>query len=142
MSKIQSLITSAIIFLFPLFFLTTTQEFFVINKFYFLAGGVLVLLALGAINLVFDKNIHIRKSHFDIPVILFVLFYAISVILVSPNKIEAAFTPGNGFVSILFIALFYFILSQESHKNAGEKHNHLGILNLSAAFLGLITIFF
>lgn len=142
MIKIKSLITSVLIFLFPIFFLTTTQEFYVTNKFYLLGFGVLALLTLNVINLVINKKLSWKRSPFDAPVVIFIILYAASIIIVSPNKIQALVNPVNGFLSMLSLALFYFIIQQETHTNRENKHNHLGILNISATILGLLTIFF
>lgn len=136
---LQSLIFCLLIFLFPLFFLPLTQEFYATHKFYLLGFSVFAILIISVINTLIAQKIAWKKSIFDGGLILFLIAYAISVIISSPNKIQALLNPTNGFGIFLFLAIFYFIIS-----NRGKYLSELTetILTYSVFLTGIITIIF
>ncbi len=126
-----------IIFLFPLFFLPTTQEFFVTNKMYLLAFGSLLLLAISTIEFLVSKKIKWETKSLDIPVILFVVSVILSIAIASPNKVSAILSPNFGLVSIISLAILYFYISRE------KNFNLLSIIyHLSSIILSLLAIVF
>ncbi|MDH7475905.1 MAG: tetratricopeptide repeat protein [Microgenomates group bacterium] len=112
MSRIKKILIFFIIFLFPLFFLTITQEFYLINKFYFLAFGSLLLLLSLIPGLLSGETIVWQKKPLDMPIILFNLTTIISVIISSPNKVQALLNPNFGPVLIFSLTVMYFFLSR------------------------------
>ena len=140
MSKIKNFILSALVFIFPLFFLPITQEYFVTNKIYFLAAGGLLLLALSTIELAINKKISWKRSHFDAAILLFIIAVGISIIFASPNKIEALLDPYLGVVSLLSLILFFFHVSQSESK---EQTNRLfRTVEYSALLVSSLAIVF
>ena len=101
-------------FLFPLFFLPATQEFFVTNKLYLLAFSALFLLLISTIKIAVTKKISWQKGAFDNLLVLFLLSLAISIILSSPNKIQALLNPNFGFLTFFSLTILYFYLSRFS----------------------------
>lgn len=136
--NIKILILGAIIFLFPLFFLDLTQEFFITNKLYLLLLGALLLLIITAVEIVITKKISWSEKPFDIPVILFTLSLTLSVIFSSPNKIQSILNPNFGLLIFLSLGILYFYFS----KNADYSEKFKKILPISSLILSLLTIFF
>ncbi len=128
----------AVVFLFPLFFLPLTQEFFITAKLYFLFSACIILLLLSTIEILFLKKVSWKKNDFDIPVIVFFLTTAISTIISSPNKIQAILNPNFGLFSILTLTIFYLYLSQIRF----DKFFVLRIVQVSSLILSIISIIF
>ena len=132
------LILTALVFFTPFFFLNTTQEYFVTNKFYLLGFGVLLLILISTIQILISKKISWEKHPFDNFVLLFLTAMAISVVLSSPNKIQALLNPSFGLVMMISLAILYFYLSRNN--GTMKQWNNLAIF--SSIFLSLITIVF
>jgi len=101
-------------FLFPLFFLPATQEFFVTNKLYLLSFSALFLLLISTIKIAVTKKISWQKGAFDNLLVLFLLSLAISIIISSPNKVQALLNPNFGFLTFFSLTILYFYLSRFS----------------------------
>ena len=101
-----------IIFIFPFFFLPTTQEFFLTNKLYLLAFSSLFLLLISTIKIAVTKKISWQKGSLDNLLVLFLLSLAISIILSSPNKVQALLNPNFGFLTFFSLTVLYFYLSR------------------------------
>lgn len=140
MSTIKNYILIALVFLFPLFFLPLTQEFFITNKIYLFAAGLLLLLVLSVFELVSGKKIVWRRSPFDIGILFFIISTILSIIIVSPNKIEAILNPYYGLLMLLVLAGSYFFMSHTADKKSSERY--LKLLEFSGLIVALITIFF
>lgn len=139
MRKIYGYVVNLLVFLFPLFFLPTTQEFFITNKFHLLGVGVLVLLLLKVTEFSKSKKLTWIKTPYDAPLVAFIAAYAVSVIISSPNKVQALLNPANGFLSVLFLAIFYFIYAQSNTKI--ELFKTLSYSALIAGVLGIVYFF-
>ena len=127
-----------LVFILPLFFLPITTEFYEFNKNILLAVTCLLFLALWMGKMVLAKKVTLRRTPFDLPIILFAAVVAASTILVSPNKIEALLLPGaTG--TVFALTIFYFLLTN----NFGEKQAGQAVkaLLISATLLALITIY-
>ncbi len=126
-----------IIFLLPLFFLPITQEFFYLNKLYLLAFGVFFLLLLSFIQFVLSKKISWQTLPSDMPVVLFLISIALSIIIVSPNKIQAILNPNFGLLMFFVLTLFYFYLSRQP-----QTKNFYLFLSISTLFLSCFSFIF
>ncbi|MBI3620548.1 tetratricopeptide repeat protein [Candidatus Roizmanbacteria bacterium] len=131
--KIRSYLIAALIFLFPLFFLPSTQEYFTTNKFYLVGFSSLLLFVLLALELVLGRKITWKKLPFDAGVTLIVVASGISILAASPNKIDALFTPILGTGALLGLAVWYFFISR-------EKTNFLSVIRLSAVVISVVSI--
>ncbi|QQG44299.1 MAG: tetratricopeptide repeat protein [Candidatus Roizmanbacteria bacterium] len=150
--SIKSFVLLAIVFLFPLFFLPITQDFFVTNKLYLLAFGAIILVAVSAVEFIITKRFVWSKGTFDNTVLLFLLTVILSTLLSSPNKIQALLNPNLGLVAILSFTILYFYLSRsgvtnilkESFDSAQDKFSKgnrlLDLLSLSTVIVSIITI--
>lgn len=125
----------AALFIFPLFFLPITQEFFSTNKLYLLGFGGLLLLLVSVIELFMSKKIAWHKNPFDRPVILFLLTIGLSILISTPNKIQALLNPNFGFVSILSLSIMYFYLSRFSSLPSF-------VFNVPSFILSILTMYF
>ena len=118
-----------IIFIFPFFFLPATQEFFLTNKLYLLAFSALFLLLISTIKIAVTKKISWQKGAFDNLLVLFLLSLAISIIISSPNKVQALLNPNFGFLTFFSLTVLYFYLSRiptnektDSHQKSPHLH--------------------
>lgn len=128
-------ILNTLLFLFPLFFLTTTPEFFITNKLYLLTFGVLILSLITAFELLLSKKIVWSTKVLDIPVILFIGAISLSVIFSSTNKIQALLNLSFGLAMFITLGLLYFYLSR-------SKHLSSIIFYLSSIILSIVAIIF
>jgi len=119
-----------IIFIFPFFFLPATQEFFLTNKLYLLAFSSLFLLLISTIKIAVTKKISWQKGAFDNLLVLFLLSLAISIILSSPNKVQALLNPNFGFLTFFSLTVLYFYLSRIPTDKKTDLHQSLISTNL------------
>ncbi len=131
---IKKWVLACILFLFPLFFLPFTQEYFATSKFYLLGFGALFLLILSTGEFILSKKLVWQKRSFDNAVILFLTAVALSTVIASPNKIQALLNPTFGLVSVLSLSVLYFYYSRHSISSA--------FVYTSSLVLSLITIIF
>lgn len=120
---------------FPLLFLSTTTDAFVLPKQLLLIATTALALLVFALRTVTDGKLKLRTSPFDLPVTIFGVVTFLSAIL-SVNRYDAliAFTP------LLFVILLYFVVVNTAK---GEKQLLflLGALTLGAALSAILTIF-
>lgn len=140
MDKLKSFITLFLVFLIPLFFLPITQEYFIINKIYLLGAGGLLLLLVSAMQLFVSKKVSWKRSPFDMGLFFVLIAIILSVIVVTPNKIEALLNPYFGLAMFLALVIFYFVLSQSANKKSAESH--LMVLERAGFIVAAITIIF
>ena len=105
------LIIQLFIFLIPLFFLPVTRDFIDYNKNMLLFGLSMAALIVYAAKSVKERKLtlHIDQMHYA--VLALVASYVVSLIVMSPNKIEALLQPG-GVSTIISLAILYFIVPQ------------------------------
>jgi hypothetical protein len=139
LKKIKTIIIYILLLAVPFFFLNTTQEYFVTNKFYLLGFGVLLLMLTNVVQVVFSRKISWEKHSLDNFVLLFLSAIAISVLFSSPNKIQALLNPNFGLVMIFVLAVLSFYLSRSKDV---IKHGGGMVAKAAAFILPLITIFF
>jgi len=119
-NKIQSVFFTVFIFFLPLFFLPITRDPVIISKFYYLVFGVTVLFVLALINFFISKKFVWISEPFTQVFVLFVLSLVLSVLLMSPNKMQALFNPQFGlllFFSLLAVYYFAYYFYATANKN-------------------------
>ena len=131
---IKKIVLSGLVFLFPLFFLPLTQEYFITSKLYLMGFGSLLLLALSTCEFILSKKLVWQKKQFDNIVILFLSAVTVSTLIASPNKIQALLNPNFGFVSIFSLTVLYFYLSRHTISTV--------IMSASSIILSVISILF
>lgn len=137
LKQIKTAVLYIIIFLFPLFFLPFTQEFFATNKMYLLFFGSLLLLTISAFEFLLTKKISWEKKPFDNALVLFFVTAVLSVIISSPNKIQALLNPGLGIMTLFSYLILYFYISRE--KTNAVKNT---LVYFSAIITSLVCIFY
>lgn len=137
LKQLKSLVLYLIVFLLPLFFLPFTQEFFATNKMYFLFFGSLLLLTLATFEFLLTKKLVWEKKPFDNTMILFFFTAVISVVVSSPNKVQAILNPNFGILTLFSYLIVYFFLSREKQNNI--KYT---LVYISAIITSLVTVFY
>ena len=135
LNKIKSILLTFIIFLFPLFFLPITQDYFSTNKLYLLSSGAILLLLISTIEILLTKKIVFHKQVKDIFPFIFAVAVFSSIIITSPNRVQAILNPNFGLWQILtlsFISIYF--------RERGQKV--ITALSLSSLLLSAIAIFF
>jgi len=136
LTGIRKFVSYLLVFLFPLFFLPFTQEFFVTNKMYFMFFGALTLLLLSALEFLLTKKLVWKRGQFDGTLVLFFITAVLSVIISSPNKIQAVLQPVFGVGVIFSFLVAYFILSRDKNETAKDIAVYAPgiIVSLTSAF--------
>ncbi|MCX7956020.1 MAG: hypothetical protein N2593_02880 [Patescibacteria group bacterium] len=133
--KLINYLISLIIFFIPLFFLTITSDFFNINKQYFLILLISLIIIISLFKIIVTKKIYWKKNNLDKYLLIFLFFLILSLIISSPNKIQAIINPNFGLSTILFLIFFYFYSSRINNENIFKYP----ILS-SSIIISLITI--
>lgn len=137
--KTTSLITKLLLLITPLFFLPVTREFVVISKLYLFIYAVVMLLILSLVTLIVQKKIVWSKNVMTNGLFLFIIAAALSVVIMSPNKMQALFLPYFGFITILAMGIYYLYLSKAARENSKSI---LYYLSASGFIAGIISIVF
>jgi len=137
LSTVKNIFAFVLVILLPIFFLPFTQEYYVTNKLYLLAFAGLAFFLLSAVELLITKKIVWQKRIFDNAFFLFVIMVGLSVLLISPNKIQALLDPNFGLVAIASLFVFYYYLSRTSHVT--RKINLITTLNITGLLIALVT---
>lgn len=120
-----SLLILGIFFLaFPLVFTTVATEPYILPKQILLIGAGLISLFLFALKNISNKNLRLRRTPFDLPIFLLILFTFLSSIL-SDNRYESLIN----FVPLLSAAILYFLIV-----NTVKSKSSLLFLMSSATF--------
>jgi tetratricopeptide (TPR) repeat protein len=133
---LKSSILYLIIFLFPLFFLPLTQEFFLTNKLYLISFGALLLLLISNFQFLISKKLVWQTQPLDKLIVLFLLTVGLATVISSPNKIQAILNPNFGLLALLGLAVLYYYLSRQQ-----VSINFYQFLSISTVFLSISTIF-
>jgi tetratricopeptide (TPR) repeat protein len=98
----------ALTFLMPVFFLTTSTEFYEYNKFVLFLTGTILLTVFWVLKLLLRSKVYITKSALDTPIWLYILVFTLSTLL-SAQQLDSIFGTQTRWVPSL-IALITFIL--------------------------------
>jgi len=137
LKPIKTAVLAITIFLFPLFFLPFTQEYFLTNKLYFLGGVALILVFISTLELAFSKKLEWKKTSIDNLLLLVVISTALSIVLSSPNKVQAMLNPNFGGLLIASLSLITYYLAREKNWGLFGK-----AAMASAVFLGINALVF
>lgn len=122
-------------FLFPLIISSQTTNAFFLPKQILLLVVVLISFLLWGFKIITEKTILLRRTPFDIPILLFTIIIFISSIL-AINRYDALIS----FVSFLSIILAYFIVVNLARKENAILYL-LSALVLGSSIISLLTIF-
>lgn len=127
-------ISGAFLFLFPLAISTLTTDAYVIPKQAILAFVAIVGLGFWGIKAILLENVRIRRTPFDLPVVLFGLAVFLSAVL-AVNRSDSLIS----FVGLLFALIFFFIITN-SAKRSQDVLFLCGSLIAGSAVISLITV--
>ncbi len=106
--KAELLLLFLLLFAYPLLFSSLFSEPFAMTKFLFLTVVVVLMLLLKAVKVVVRRRLDFFKSSFDNVLFLWVLSFLLSIIISSPNKVEALIDVSRGAMPIIFWVLLLF----------------------------------
>ncbi len=132
--KLITIALSLLAFILPLFFLPLTADFYFFNKTLLLHCSIGLLLVFWAVKIVREGRVRITRSPLDLPILLLAICYFLSIIFVSPNKIEALLGRGGLIISL---TILYFIIIN----NLYAIGYALSAMILSASLLSLLAIY-
>ncbi len=137
-SVIKNLVLYLLIVLAPVFFLPLTQEYFITGKLYFLLFGSLLLLTLSLFEFLITKKLVIKRISFDAGVVLLFITAVVSIIVSSPNKIQALLNSNFGIGSLFGLSVLYYYASRNTQH--ALKKNLLYISSLIVSVLAIVFI--
>lgn len=111
LDKIQYWGILTLIFSLPLFFLSTTSDFFDFQKLTLLVVGVSILTVFWALGVFLSSRLTFNMTPFDLPVLAVAAVFILSTFLRTPNKIDAFINPGLTAL-ILALTVLYFLITQ------------------------------
>lgn len=117
-SAIASNILVGLAFLLPLFFLPFTNDLFDVNKRFLLLAATLVLLLVGAVQALVTRELRLTRTPWTVPVALFGLSTLATLLIVTPNKVQALTGIGGTYIAF---ALLFLVGSSLLKKNITEK---------------------
>lgn len=132
--RAQIFVLGLLLLVFPLTFSTLTTDAFAIPKQIALAGGVFISLLLIGAHFVVDGKVVIRRTPFDLPVLLFAVVALVSAVL-SVNRADSI----QAFVPLLLSVLLFFSITN-SLKSNRNIYFVLGAFGLGAVILSLVTV--
>lgn len=132
-----------VIFLFPLFFLPITQEFFVTQKFYLVLFSSLLLVVCIGLSILINREVHIIKSPFIRILVALLAVRIVSLLFSSTNQIQALYVLPTGllpFVALILLSMTGLYVFSETKKELPIKHA-LGFAGVIAALVSIIFYF-
>jgi tetratricopeptide (TPR) repeat protein len=136
LNQIEKYVLLFLIFVTPLLVVPVFANAFRVSKIIFLVSVVVIVLVIKLVKTFISGQLKITLGNFDFPIFLLFIAYLLSAILVTPNKYEAFFIPGNA-ILILAVSVLYFLLNQANIKNENIKST----IFYSSLIFSLISIF-
>lgn len=133
-------IISATLFLVPLFFLPITRDFLIYTKFYFIFFTVIILVILSFVKFLFAKRFFWAHNPFIQAFLLLLFAYGLSILLQSPNRIQAFFNPQFGFFAMVSMIGYYLYATQSLARE--RKIQPVFLLTLSGFISAIISLIF
>ncbi len=136
-NQILQFVIYGIVFLFPLFFVPITRDFLIYSKFYFLVFAVFGLLFLSFGKFLIGRKFTWIHNPATQSMILILLSYILSIVLMSPNKLQAIYNPQYGLVMISAFIIFYFYAS---HVFSKATLSPILLLAISGALVSVFSL--
>jgi tetratricopeptide (TPR) repeat protein len=135
LSSLATIVISVVFLLFPIFFLTTTTDFFTFPKQVLVVVGSLILFILWGIKAVTDKKVTFLTNPLNLPVFLFVLVVALSTVFslsVQDSLLQS--------VPVILLGIFFYgVINFIQEKSAFSIA--LTALIIGSILSGLLSIF-
>lgn len=132
--NLSLLVIGILLIVFPVLFLSTTTDAFVLPKQIALAGATSIAVLFFGLKTIADGKIKMRTTPFNLPVLLFLVAGFVSAVL-SINRFDALIA----FVPVMFVILLYFVIIN-TVKNEKQLLFLLGTLVAGASLSALVTI--
>lgn len=126
-----------LIVLYPVFVFSFASTTYTLPKSIFLAVATGLTLIVWIVESVVKKELSFKAGKFDLSVLLIAAAYIISAIVVTPNKMEAFFSPGMTTV-VAISAVLYFLINQLKEEN---KEGISFAIILSGVLLSISCLF-
>ncbi len=137
-SQIASVVTLITIFLFPLFLLPTTTNFYDFNKLALLAISASILLVIFSAKTLITKTFHFEVLPFITPLFIFGLIHFASPFITSPkNIVDSLMSRGSFF---LILSLFVAMATNLINERKFIRHASYALIG-SGTLLAIITLF-
>ncbi len=123
---------------FPVFFLSFTTDAFTLPKQALLGGVSLLLLIIYGIKTIAEKRVLVRRTPFDLPVLIFTIVVFLSAIF-SVNRIDSLIN----FVPLLFAVVAYFMITNnlKDKKSASFLTIMLVLGAVVSALISILSMF-
>ncbi|MBP9690663.1 hypothetical protein KBD81_01140 [Candidatus Woesebacteria bacterium] len=136
-NQVLQYVIYGIVFLFPLFFLPLTRDFLIYSKFYFLVFAMFGILILSFGKFIIGRKFTWIHNPATQSMILILLSYILSIVLMSPNKLQAIYNPQYGLVMITMFVVFYFYTS---HVFSKAEVSPALLLAISGALVSVFSL--
>ena len=110
---------------------------FVVSKLAILLAGFSLVILIKLIRTIYEGKLEFTFGTYDLPVLVIALSYILSMILRTPNKMEALLLPGTTTIAVLSV-ITYFLVNQLSKK---DKDIFTFFLLMSGAIYSVIALF-
>lgn len=136
-TKITSVLTQFVLLLTPLFFLPVTREFIIVSKLYFFIYAVIGLTVVSLINLIVSRKIVWQKDIMINGILMLLVGSALSIIVMTPNKMAALFVPHDGFLPMLSLVIYYMFLVGMMRKSKDSVFFYIAVAGFIASLVGI-----
>lgn len=124
------------LFLFPVFFLTNTSDFFVLPKQILVTLITVVLMVLWGAKIMINREVAFRSSAFNFPVFLFGAITLLTALL-ARNTFDSLLQA----IPLVFVLIFYFALTNSLH-NKQQFNVALSALALGGVLSSLLSLIY
>lgn len=132
----------ALTLLVPIFFLTSSTEYYEYNKFVLFLTGTILLTLFWVAKLLLKTKVYITKSNLDVPIWLFIVVFALSTFL-SANQIDSIFGTQTKWVpsliALITFVLYYYVISTNMRSLQAIKFSIYGLM-AGGAISSLVVI--
>jgi len=121
----------ALTFLVPVFFLTTSTEYYEYNKFVLFLSGTILLTVFWILKLLLKTKVYITKSSLDTPIWLYLIVFTLSTLL-SANQLDSIFGTQTKWVpsliALVTFILYFYIISTNLRSLQAIKYSIYGFI--------------
>jgi tetratricopeptide (TPR) repeat protein len=110
----------------------------ILSKLYFFIYAVIGLIVMALVYLIVSRKIVWSKDVMMNGLLLFVVASALSIVIMSPNKMQSLFLPYGGFVTILAFVIYYLFLINSVRDNAKSYLYYIGLSGFIASIVSVL----
>lgn len=130
------ILVTATLFIFPVFFLINTSDFFVLPKQILVTLITVVLMVLWGVKIMLNREVAFRSSAFNFPVFLFGAITLLTALL-ARNTFDSLLQA----VPLVFVLIFYFALTNSLHTKS-QFNVALSALALGGVVSSLLSLIY